>query len=112
MKFQFKQAKLNEHVSTVLEENRQRHTDLLASEILKPDSVVVESNFNIQNIISQLLEKYRYYESKSNSGKCKEILQIGTSFFYDILNSINEDVQNWPVTEELCKDSVSQLGVC
>lgn len=101
---------MNEHIQIKLEENRHQHLTLLDKEICKPDEVIIESNFTIQNIIAQLLKKYTFYESKNNSTKCQEILQIATTFFYEILHSINEDIQTCPITQELCRDSISNLG--
>lgn len=71
---------------------------------------MVEANFTIQNIVNQLLGKYKYFEKMGDQRKCSEVLEVGSSFFYDILNSVNENVQSCPITHELCSDSISQLG--
>jgi hypothetical protein len=110
LRVDYNAAKLNEHIQRRLEENRDQHLRLLDREIANPEDAVVEANFTIQNIIGQLLEKFKYFEKMGDRGKCEDILKNGSTFFYDILNSIDENVQSCPITLELCSDSISQLG--
>lgn len=94
-----------------LEENRDMHEKILKRELSKPEEHVVQANFIIQHIISELLCKYENYRRSAKDIKCDAILQIGTGFFYEILNRINENIEDCPITQELCRDSISRLGV-
>lgn len=111
VKIDITQKKVNEHIKTKLEDNRECHGALLENEKMPADRKIVDANFTLQNVISQLLEQYEDYQKKNDEENCNAILKIGSSFFYDILKEINEDIQACPVTQELYSVSISQLGM-
>lgn len=110
IRLDFSEMKVHEQLKSKLEDNRQFQRQMLTKEADSPDLKVIDANFCMQNVIQQLLELYENHQKRGDKDQCDAILKIGTSFFYDILKEINEDIQNCPVTQELYHVSISQLG--
>lgn len=111
IRLEFSDAKINEHVKSRLEDNREFQRQMIAKESKLPDPKVVDANFCLHNVIQQLLERYDNHKRLGdNNDQCEKILKIGTSFFYEILKDINEEVQACPVTQELYSVTISKLG--
>lgn len=106
----FSEAKCNENIKSKLEDNRDFQKQMLIKESKAPDPKVVDANFCLHNVIQQLLERYENHQKRNEKDQCDAILKIGTSFFYEILKEINEEVQACPVTQELYSVTISKLG--
>lgn len=110
IRFEFSEAKLNEYIKNKLKDNRDFQKQILKKEIATPDHKIVDASFCINNVIEQLLRKYEYHQSRNETDRCNEILKIGTSFFYEMLKDISEEIQSCPVTHELYSEAISKLG--
>ncbi|CRK89101.1 CLUMA_CG002515, isoform A, partial [Clunio marinus] len=111
IRLEFKEAKLNEHIKGRLDDNRDLQKQMIVKETKSPDPKIVDANFCLQNVIQQLLEQYENSQNRGDDKTCESILKIGTSFFYEILDEINEEIQSCPVTQELYSVSISKLGM-
>lgn len=111
IRLEFKEAKANEHVKHRIEDNRELQKQMIVKETCAPDPKVVDAHFCLSNVIQQLLDRYeKLQHAQSDKSQCEAILKIGTSFFYEILKDINEEVQSCPVTQELYSETISKLG--
>lgn len=111
IRLEFSEAKPNERVQSRLEDNRDFQRQILSKEAKALDMKVVDANFCLHNVIQQLLERYDNYQLRGEKDECEKILKIGTSFFYEILQEINEEIQYCPVTKELYSVTISKLGM-
>lgn len=110
VRLEFSEAKENEHIRSRLDDNRDFQKQMIVKESNDPDPKVVDANFCLHNVIQQLLERYEMHQRRGDQQQCEAILKIGTSFFYEILKEINEEVQACPVTQELFAVTISKLG--
>jgi ectopic P granules protein 5 len=110
VRLEFSECRKNEHVKNRLVENREHQKKILRKETTSPDPKVVDANFCIANVIDQLMQQYDDHQRRNEVDQCKEILKIGTSYFYEVLADINEEIQSCPVTQELYSDAISKLG--
>ena len=110
IRLEFSEAKANEHIKNRLEDNREFQKQMIVKETKAPDPKVVDAHFCLHNVIQQLLENYENHKKRGEKDRCDAILKIGTSFFYEILKDINEEVQTCPVTQELYSVTISKLG--
>lgn len=110
IRLEFSEAKTNEFVKSRLEDNRDFQRQIITKESKLPDPKVVDANFCMHNVIEQLLERYGYHHKRGEKDQCEKILKIGTSFFYEILNELTEEIQACPVTQELYSVTISKLG--
>ena len=110
VKLEFSEMKTNDHVKNRLEDNRDFHKQMVAKESKTPDAKVVDANFCLHNVIQQLLDHYEKSQRLGEKDQCEKILKIGTSFFYEVLKEINEEIQACPVTHELFSVTISKLG--
>lgn len=110
IRLQFYEAKQNEQVKHNLEDNRESQKQMIVKETKVPDPKVVDARFCLHNVIEQLLERYEGHSKRGEKDQCDAILKIGTSFFFEILKDISEEIQACPVTQELYSVTISKLG--
>ena len=110
VRLEFSEARANENVKHKLKDNRDFQKQMIIKESKDPDMKVVDAHFCLHNVIQQLLNRYEASQKRGDKEQCDAILKIGTSFFYEILKDINEEVQSCPVTQELYSETISRLG--
>lgn len=110
VKLEFSEMKINEAVRTKLEDNREFHKQMVARNSRQPDMKIVDANFCVHNVIQQLLNRYENHCKLGEKQQCEAIMKIVTSFFYEMLKEINEEIQECPVTHELYSTTISKLG--
>lgn len=102
---------INEIVSNKLELNRERHEQLINKLILAPALHQILPIVQIQFSIKRLLESYRYFKHINDETQLKEITTIANTFFYFMINSINENINSFHPAQDLCTVVLSQIGV-
>lgn len=110
VRLEFSEAKLNESIKNKLDDNRDFHRQMIEKETKVPDLNVVDAHFCLHNVIQQLLDNYEHFEKLGDKAQCDAILKVGTSFFYEILKDICEEIQACPVTQELYAVTIAKLG--
>lgn len=110
IRLEFSEAKSDESVKNKLEDNREFQRQMVLRETKNHDAKVVDAHFCLHNVIQQLIHRYEKHERLGDKSQCEAILKIGTSFFYEILKDISEEIQACPVTEELYGVTISKLG--
>lgn len=102
---------INEVISNKLKSNRDRHEDLINKLISAPAVHQILPFVQIQFSIKRLLETYRYFKRINDEQQLKEIANIANTFFYYVINGINENINSFHPAQDLCTVLLSQLGV-
>jgi ectopic P granules protein 5 len=110
IRLEFSEMKVNDAVRMKLEDNREFYRQMVARNSMPSDLKIVDANFCVHNVIQQLLDRYESHLKRNETTHCESIMKIVTSFFYDMLKEINEEIQECPVTQELYSTTISKLG--
>lgn len=102
---------INEIVSNKLKLNRERHEMLVNKLVSAPTIAQILPIVQIQFSIKRLLESYRYFKHHKDEQQLKEITAIANTFFYYMINEINENINSFHPAQDLCTVVLSQLGV-
>lgn len=102
---------INEVVSNKLNSNRDRHEQLINKLISAPALSQILPIVQIQFSIKRLLESYRYFKHINDEAQLKEITTIANTFFYYMINTINENINSFHPAQDLCTVVLSQIGV-
>lgn len=102
---------INNVVGDKLQENRTRHEHLVNKLISAPTTAQILPIVQIQFSIKRLLESYRYFKHQNDEQQLKEITSIANTFFYYMINAINENINSFHPAQDLCTVVLSQLGV-
>lgn len=102
---------INEVVSNKLNSNRDRHEQLINKLISAPALSQILPIVQIQFSIKRLLESYRYFKHINDDAQLKEITTIANTFFYYMINTINENINSFHPAQDLCTVVLSQIGV-
>lgn len=102
---------INEVVSNKLNSNRDRHEQLINKLISAPTLSQILPIVQIQFSIKRLLESYRYFKHINDEAQLKEITTIANTFFYYMINTINENINSFHPAQDLCTVVLSQIGV-
>lgn len=102
---------INEAVSNRMKSNRERHEMLINKLVSAPSTAQILPIVQIQFSIKRLLESYRYYKHHKDEQQLKEITAIANTFFYYMINAINENINSFHPAQDLCNVVLSQLGV-
>lgn len=102
---------INEVVSHKLRSNRDRHEQLVNKLISAPSINQILPIVQIQSSIKHLLESYRFYKHLNDEPQLKEITTIASTFFYYMINAINENINSFHPAQDLCTVVLSQIGV-
>lgn len=102
---------INEVVSNKLATNRERHEQLINKLISAPAIHQILPIVQIQFSIKRLLESYRYCKHINDEAQLKEITTIANTFFYYMINAINENINSFHPAQDLCTVILSQIGV-
>lgn len=102
---------INEVISNKLKINRERHEVLINKLISAPTLAQILPIVQIQFSIKRLLESYRFYKHMNDEPQFKEITTIANTFFYYMINAINENINSFHPAQDLCTVVLSQIGV-
>lgn len=102
---------INEVVSGKIKTNRERHEQLINKLISAPTLPEILPIVQIQFSIKRLLESYRYFKHINDEAQLKEITTIANTFFYHMINAINENINSFHPAQDLCTVVLSQIGV-
>lgn len=102
---------INEMISNKLQTNRDRHEMLINKLVTAPTQSQILPIVQIQYSIRRLLEVYRHMKQLNVQRQTKEIAGIANTFFYYLINGINENVNAFHPAQDLCTVVLSQLGV-
>lgn len=109
--FQIPYHEINEVISNKLRVNRERHEELINKLISAPTIAQILPIVQIQFSIKRLLESYRFYKHMNDEAQFKEITTIANTFFYYMINAINENINSFHPAQDLCTVVLSQIGV-
>lgn len=109
--FQMPYHEINEVISNKLKINRERHEELINKLISAPTIAQILPIVQIQFSIKRLLESYRFYKHMNDEAQFKEITTIANTFFYYMINAINENINAFHPAQDLCTVVLSQIGV-
>lgn len=109
--FQMPYHEINEVISNKLKINRERHEELINKLISAPTLAQILPIVQIQFSIKRLLESYRFYKHMNDEPQFKEITTIANTFFYYMINAINENINSFHPAQDLCTVVLSQIGV-
>lgn len=102
---------INEVVDNKLKSNRQRHETLINKLVTAPTTTQILPIVQIQFSIKRLLESYRTFKHLQDEKQMNEIMTIANTFFYYMINTINENINSFHPAQDLCSVVLSQLGV-
>lgn len=102
---------INEVISIKLKTNRERHEELINKLISAPTIAQILPIVQIQFSIKRLLDSYRFYKHVNDEAQFKEITTIANTFFYYMINAINENINSFHPAQDLCTVVLSQIGV-
>lgn len=102
---------INELISNKLQTNRDRHEMLINKLVTAPTHSQILPIVQIQYSIRRLLDVYRHMKQLNEHRQTKEIASIANTFFYYLINGINENVNGFHPAQDLCTVVFSQLGV-
>lgn len=102
---------INEVISDKLKINRERHEELINKLISAPKLPQILPIVQIQFSIKRLLETYRLFKHMNDETQLKEIATIANTFFYYMINAINENINSFHPAQDLCTVVLSQIGV-
>lgn len=102
---------INEVVGIKLKSNRERHEQLINKLISAPTLPQILPIVQIQFSIKRLLESYRLFKHVNDEAQLKEIAAIANTFFYYMINAINENINSFHPAQDLCTVVLSQIGV-
>lgn len=102
---------INEVVDNKLKLNRQRHEILINKLVSAPTTADILPIVQIQFSIKRLLESYRTFKHLQDEKQMNEITKIANTFFYYMINTINENINSFHPAQDLCTVVLSQLGV-
>lgn len=102
---------MNEVINGKITSNRDRYIILLNKLIVAPTLAKIMPIVQIQYNIRRLLEMYQHCKVAKDDRQLKEISHIGISYFYYLINGINENINEFLPAQELCTIVLSQLGV-
>lgn len=102
---------INEVISNKLHTNRDRHETLINKLVMAPTQSQILPIVQIQYSIRRLLDIYRHMKQVNDQRQIKEIASIANTFFYYLINGINESVNAFHPAQDLCTVVLSQLGV-
>lgn len=102
---------INEVVDNKLRSNRQRHETLINKLVSAPTTEQILPIVQIQFSIRRLLESYRTSKHLQDEKQMTEITTIANTFFYYMINTINEHINSFHPAQDLCSVVLSQLGV-
>lgn len=102
---------INEVVGSKLKSNRDRHEGLINKLVSAPTIAQILPFVQIQFSIKRLLESYRFFKRNKDEQQLKEITAIANTFFYFVINGINENINSFHPAQDLCTVILSQLGV-
>lgn len=109
--FQMPYHEINEVISNKLKINRERHEVLINKLISAPTMAQILPIVQIQFSIKRLLESYRLFKHINDEPQLKEITSIANTFFYYMINAINENINSFHPAQDLCTVVLSQIGV-
>lgn len=102
---------INNVVDNQLKSNRQRHETLINKLVSAPTTELILPIVQIQFSIKQLLESYLTFKHLHDEKQMNEITAIANTFFYYMINTINENINSFHPAQDLCTVVLSQLGV-
>lgn len=102
---------INEIISNKLQTNRDRHELLINKLVSSPSLSQILPIVQIQYSIRRLLGLYRHMKLLNDQRQHKEIANIANTFFYYLINGINENVNGFHPAQDMCTVVLSQLGV-
>lgn len=102
---------INEEIQKFLDENRERHEQLINKLISAPTLTQILPIVQIQLSIKRLLDTYQYFKQLRDEQQLKEISNIASQFFYYMVDSINENINSFHPAQDLCTVALSSLGV-
>lgn len=102
---------INEVISNKLQTNRDRHEMLINKLVTAPNHSQILPIVQIQYSIRRLLEIYLRMKQVNDQRQSKEIASIANTFFYYLINGINENVNEFHPAQDMCTVVLSQLGV-
>lgn len=102
---------INEIVDNKLKSNRERHETLINKLVSAPATAQILPIVQIQFSIKRLLESYHTFKHLQDEKKMNEITTIANTFFYYMINTINENINSFHPAQDLCTVVLSQLGV-
>lgn len=102
---------MNEGINGKITTNRDRYTNLLNKLIAAPSLVKIMPIIQIQYNIRRLLEMHYHCKVARDERQLREISNIGISYFYYLINGINENINEFVPAQELSTMVLSQLGV-
>ncbi|CAG9807355.1 unnamed protein product [Chironomus riparius] len=104
MKVEFSEMKSNDAIRMKLEDNRDYFRKLVAKELGEADMRITDASFCLQNIVQQLIQM------SYDSTKREKVLKLSTSLFYELLDDIDTELQEYPITNEFYSNAVAKLG--
>lgn len=102
---------INDKISDKIGKNRDRYEVVINSLISTPAKGDVLPFVQIQCMIRQLLDSYRRSKATSDRKLSSDISSIASSYFYYMVNRIDEHVNAFLPAKDSCSVALSQLGV-
>lgn len=102
---------MNVQMSEKLRVNRDRYELVITKLISTPTKQEILPFVQIQCSIRQLLDGYRRSKELKDRNRSNEIANIANSYFYYMINGIDEHVNVFHPAKDLCNVTLSQIGV-
>lgn len=99
----------NESIKDKLDSNRELQKQLISKKLEMINSKIVDSVFCLEHIIHQLIFIYEDSKAKNDMDQCRKVLEICSSFFYEILRTKMIDNED-PIFKFFCSNNVHTLG--
>lgn len=104
LKVEFCEMKSNDAIKLKLEDNRDYHRKLISKELSDCDPKITDAHFCLQNILQQLMK------IQSDQARSENVLKLIRSLFYELLDEIDAELQEYPITKEFYSAAISTLG--
>ncbi|XP_076059738.1 ectopic P-granules autophagy protein 5 isoform X2 [Oratosquilla oratoria] len=102
---EFEEARLNEGVNAHLEQNRGQHKSLVQNALRPPPLTLCQAALHLEALIT-LMVKIHGEESGTNGN----LLKLGRTLFYRILQLSSEETQSYPPAQQLISSCAEVLG--
>lgn len=104
LRLEYCEMKANEVVKTKLEDNREYKIKINFRELKEFNPKIADSNFCLETITRQLLEFC------NDSGNSAAALELSSSILFELLNEMNEEIKECPVSYDVYSCSIVKLG--
>lgn len=108
--FQFTESRVNETIKHQLETNRSNFSALLARSLQPPAVNMCVGCASFEQTVDLLNAQYAEAKRATDAQRSSALHALGTELFYFLLGAFNDDLRNFPPTQQMFHNCLEKLG--